>query len=96
MCLQPRPMQAVPEETRRVAQAAFPNGNLYMRLRDELGEVYTDEQFVRLFSSRGQPAEAPGRLALVTVMQFGRTYQIDKRPRQSAPALIGNMRWGLT
>jgi len=61
----------VPEETKRVAQAAFPHGNGYLTLRDELGTIYTDEQFAGLFSARGRPAESPWRLALVTVMQFG-------------------------
>jgi transposase len=89
MCLQPRPMQAVPEETRRVAQAAFPKGNMYMWMRDELGEVYTDEQFVELFSTQGQPAEAPGRLALVTVMQFGENLS----DRQAADAVRARIDW---
>lgn len=61
---------SVPEETARIARAAFPKGNLSMRLRDELGTLYQDDVFVDLFSSRGQPAEAPWRLALVTIMQF--------------------------
>ena len=52
----------VPEETRRVAQAAFPRGNLYMRLRDELGTIYDDQLFAPLFPARGQPAASPWRL----------------------------------
>ncbi len=32
MSLQPEPFEAVPCETARVAQAAFPRGNLYMRM----------------------------------------------------------------
>lgn len=70
MSLKPQPADIVPEETARVARAAFPQGNRYMRLRDELGVLYADEQFAPLFPHRGQPAEAPGRLALVLVMQF--------------------------
>lgn len=61
----------VPEETQRVAQAAFPHGNGYLTVRDELGTIYRDEQFAGLFSGRGRPAESPWRLALVTVLQFG-------------------------
>jgi transposase len=41
-----------------------------MRMRDEIGEIYADEAFAPLFSVRGQPAEAPWRLALVTIMQY--------------------------
>jgi hypothetical protein len=70
MSIQPQDTYAIPEDTRRVAHAAFPKGNLYMRMRDELGELYHDQQFAELFPRRGQPAESPGRLAWVTVMQF--------------------------
>jgi transposase len=37
MSLPPEPLATVPQETVRVARAAFPQGNLYMRLRDEIG-----------------------------------------------------------
>ncbi|MBZ9752873.1 transposase [Deinococcus sp. HMF7604] len=60
----------IPEETARVARLAFPKGNLYLRLRDELGVLYADEEFAALFPTRGQPALPPWRLALVTVVQF--------------------------
>jgi transposase len=33
----------VPEETARIAQAGFPKGNRYMRMRDEMGTFYEDE-----------------------------------------------------
>lgn len=36
MSLHPTPFTAVPPETARVARAVFPQGNLYLRLRDEL------------------------------------------------------------
>jgi transposase len=70
MSLHPHENTHIPEETQRVAHAAFPKGNLYMRMRDELGEIYTDNTFADLFPGRGQPAEAPGRLAWVIVLQF--------------------------
>jgi transposase len=35
MSLKPTPIDPVPDETARVSQAAFPAGNLYIRLRDE-------------------------------------------------------------
>ena len=37
MSLKPSPVPDVPELTARVARAAFPKGNPYLRLRDELG-----------------------------------------------------------
>ena len=49
---------------------AFPKGNLYLRLRDELGVLYADEDFAALFPALGQPALPSWRLALVTVVQF--------------------------
>ncbi len=70
MSLRPDPIGPVPEETARVAQAAFPRGTAWIRLRDVLGTIYEDATFAPLFSQRGRPAEAPWRLALVSVMQF--------------------------
>ncbi|MGK7875702.1 MAG: transposase [Xenococcaceae cyanobacterium] len=61
---------SVPEPTRRVAHAAFPKGNVYIWLRDELGEIYQDEDFADLYSSQGQPGISAGQLALVSIMQF--------------------------
>jgi hypothetical protein len=56
MSLHAQELPPVPEETRRVARAAFPRGNVYMRLRDELGAMYDDQLFASLFPIRGQPA----------------------------------------
>ena len=89
MSMQPRPAPEVPEETRRVAQAAFPHGNVYLRLRDELGALYHDELFAELFPERGQPAEAPGRLALITVLQFAEGLS----DRQAANAVRARIDW---
>ena len=71
MSLRPQVAYLVPEETARVARAAFPNGtNLYMRMRDQLGSIFDDQQFAHLFSFTGQPALSPHRLALVSIIQF--------------------------
>jgi transposase len=79
----------IPEETQRVARAAFPNGNRYMRMRDAFSELYSDEQFSELFPNRGQPAESPGRIALVTVMQFAEGLS----DRQAADAVRARIDW---
>jgi transposase len=89
MSLRPEPFEAVPVETARVAQAAFPRGNVYMRMRDELGRLYTDEEFAALFAVRGQPAEAPWRLALVSIMQFLEGLS----DRQAADAVRSRIDW---
>ncbi len=57
MSLQPRPVPMVPDDTARVARAAFPKGNVLMRMRDELGAIYEDEASSHLFPSRGKPGE---------------------------------------
>src|SRR5688572_3980083 len=89
MSLQLDPLGPVPEETARVAHAVFPKGTLYLRLRDELGTIYDDAQFADLFPRRGPPAEAPWRLALVTVLQFA-----ERLPdRQAADAVRSRIDW---
>ena len=40
MSLNPCPIDPVPLETARVARAAFPKGNRYITMRDELGVLY--------------------------------------------------------
>lgn len=70
MSLHPQVIPPIPEETARVAHAILPKGNVYMHMRDELGTLYQDQDFADLFPQRGQAAEAPWRLALVTVIQY--------------------------
>lgn len=89
MSLKPRSFDSIPEETVRAARAAFPKGNVYLRMRDEFGALYADEAFAELFSTRGQPAEAPGCLALVTVMQFAEGVS----DRQAADAVRARIDW---
>ena len=55
MSLKPAALGAIPEETARVACAAFPNGNIYIKVRDELGTLYQDEAFAALFLTRNHP-----------------------------------------
>lgn len=63
MTLKQEPICSIPPETARIARAVFPKGSLFMKMRDELGSLYTDELFADLFSKEGQPALAPWRLA---------------------------------
>jgi transposase len=70
MSLKAQAVPAIPEETVRVARAAFPKGTTWLSMRDELGSIYQDADFASLFPTRGQPAIAPWQLALVTLMQF--------------------------
>ena len=89
MSMHPQPIPAIPEETARVARAVLPKGNVFLRMRDELGTLYTDEDFRDLFPTRGQPAEAPWRLALVTLMHYAE----GLTDRQEALAVRTRIDW---
>src|SRR5260370_29080878 len=77
------------EEPCRIARAAFPRGTLCLHVADALGAIYKEGQFAALFPRRGQPAEAPGRLALATVLQ----YVEGLSDRQAADAVRGRIDW---
>ncbi len=89
MTLHPQAIGPVPEETARVARAACPKGNPYLAMRDLLGPLYEDQQFAALFPPQGQPAFAPWRLALVTIMQFAEGLS----DRQAAEAVRVRLDW---
>jgi transposase len=87
--LRPRPPDEVPAQTAEVARLAFPKGCLCMRIREALGPLFADEDFVDLFPQRGQPAWPPGQLALVSVLQFVEGLS----DRQAAAAVRGRIDW---
>jgi transposase len=89
MCLLPQTSFVIPEQTERVAGAAFPKGSLCLRIAAELGRIFSDEQFAELFPRRGQPAEAPARLAFVTLLQYAENLS----DRQAADAVRGRIDW---
>ncbi len=60
MSLHPHNPDPVPTETARIACAAFPKGNAYIHMRKRLDSLYRDEQFDKLFPSRGKPPPASG------------------------------------
>lgn len=89
MSMRPHAIPAIPDETVRVAHAAFPHGNTYLIMRDQLGTLYKDEQFAALFPKRGRPAEAPWQLALVCVFQCVEGLS----DRQAAEAVRSRIDW---
>lgn len=89
MSLNPQDISPAPEETARIAHAAYPKGNVYMHMRDVLGTIYENPSFAHLFPHNGQPAEIPWRLALITVMQFAKGLS----DRQAADAVRGRIDW---
>ena len=89
MSLRPTSSGPVPASTAAVARAALPRGNPYLSLRDALGPVFADPQFAALFPSHGQPAEAPWRFALVTLLQYAENLS----DRRAADAARGRIDW---
>lgn len=87
--LKPEENAGIPEMTKIVTQAAFPKGNIFLTMRDELGPIFEDEAFQDLYPGLGQPAESPARLALVTVMQFVE----NLTDRQAAEAVQARIDW---
>jgi transposase len=89
MSLRPQPIGSIPEQTARVAHAAFPKGHPYLTLRDHLGTIFQDEDFAALFPAWGYPGLPPWRLALVTIMQF----REQLSDRQAVEAVRARIDW---
>jgi transposase len=89
MSLHAHPLEPIPDLTSRIAHASFPLGKLAMQLRDALGPIYEDADFADLFPKRGRAAEAPWRLAMVTVLQALENLS----DRQAAEMVRGRLDW---
>lgn len=89
MSLRPQPMAPVPEETSRVARAAFPQGHPSLSFRDALGTIFQDPDVAPLFPLEGHPGLPPWRLALITIRPC-REHLTD---RQAAEAVRARMDW---
>src|SRR2546429_69313 len=89
MSMYPQPIAPIPAETRRLAWRVNPKGTLIMRVRDRLGSLYQDEDFVALYPASGQPAFAPWRLALIIVFE----YLEGLTDRQAAEAARNRLDW---
>src|SRR5436190_2010000 len=87
--LRSTPLGPVPDDTARVARAIVPHGHPYLTLADEVGPLFCDEQFAALFPTHGQPALAPWRLALVSLLQFAEGLS----DRQAAHAVRSRIDW---
>src|SRR5512132_4351093 len=89
MSLHPHIIGPVPDETARIAHAAFPKGHPYLTFRDALGTIFQDEDFTTLFPPWRQPGLPPRRLALVTIMQVRK----NLADRQAAEAVRARIDW---
>ena len=91
MSVQPAPW---PQPSEEIAAAV---GSMYrgrgaplaVVIRDELGEVYADAAFTAAFGVRGRPGWSPGRLMLVTVLQYAE----HLTDRQAAEAVRTRIDW---
>jgi len=79
----------IPEMTVEVARAAFPKGNVVMKIRDELGPLFEDREFAGLYPKMGQPSVSPACLALVTILQF----MENLTDREAADAVRSRIDW---
>jgi transposase len=89
MSLRPQPLAPVPEETIRVARAAFPQGTPSLTFRDALGTIFQDTDVAPLLPLEGHPGLPPWRLARITILQC-REHLTD---RQAAEAVRARIAW---
>ena len=72
-----------------MARKAFRKGHPWLQLRDELPALYDDAAFADLYPATGQPAYAPWRLALISVLQFAEGLSDE----QAADAVRSRLEW---
>jgi transposase len=91
MSMRPQPWPEPNEEIAAVVRVMYPGGKvpLPVAIRDQLGELFTDEEFAAAFAARGKPGCSPGRLALVTVLQMAE----NLTDRQAAEAVREKISW---
>ena len=84
MSMHASPIEPVPEETARVARAAFRKGNLLMRIRDEIGILYDDQMFASLYDARGQVAISLGAWPWSPSFSSSKTCPTGRKPTRCA------------
>jgi hypothetical protein len=62
MSLKPQALGPIPQPTIEVAKAAFPKGNTYMKMRDEMG-VFFFERVVNWFNEKPRSQTRKSRFA---------------------------------
>lgn len=94
MVLRPVAVGEIPQATAVLAWKVHPRGTDEMRVRDELGPLFADEDFTAgafagMYPERGQPAISPALLAMVTVLQF----QHRLSDRDAVAAMADRISW---
>ncbi len=67
----------------------FPHSHPFIALREELGSIFTDEQFAHLYSHEGRPIVSSATLALVCILQ----YMEGLTDRQDTEAVCDRTSW---
>src|SRR2546426_4275879 len=90
MSLHAQPLEPIPDLTSRIAHVSFRHQNPgHAAARCGSRPIYEDADFADLFPKRGRAAEAPWRLALVTVLQALENLS----DRQAAEMVRGRLDW---
>jgi transposase len=89
MCLKAQAIPHIPEQTKQVAEAAFPKGNRCLRIREVFDGIFKDDEFTAYYPPQGQPAYSPWRQALVSMMQ----YMENLTDRQAADMVRARIDW---
>jgi transposase len=79
----------IPEDTARAVRAVFPKGHAYIKFVSVFEELYEYYDFSELYPTLGQSAEHPGRLALVSMLQFAEGLS----DREAADAVRRDLLW---
>jgi transposase len=79
----------VPEETARTVRAAHRKGHAYIAFADEFAELFEVGDFSELYSTLGQSAVHPVRLAMATLLQFANGFS----DRQAVEAISDSLLW---
>ncbi len=74
MSIEYEPIAPVPTQTIRVALAAFPKGNPYLTLRDELGPIFSDLDESRFVLQDGKTGGA------TLAVGISHTHAIPRKP----------------
>lgn len=90
MSLHIQALPPIPDETVRVAKAAFRRkGNIYLTIGDRIGTLFDDVDFRDVYAADGAPAISANLLALAVVFAFVE----DLSDREAAEAVLSRIDW---
>jgi transposase len=69
MSLKPKRLGPIPKDTLKIGQQLLKETDLMRQIGDKYADLVKDKDFASMYSTTGQPALSPARLALVSVLQ---------------------------